>query len=85
MSKTAQDWIDEYNESKIQHIIPICEFCSHGIEGNPITKVNVIKLNGVYYYQAYNGNKSVKYNSLEMAKLDIKSLYGKYAGFRFLV
>jgi hypothetical protein len=65
--------------------IAVAEFRARNIKENPMTKVYVRHENGHYYYIAYNGRLSTRYNSLAEAKADIQSTHGKWYDFRLLV
>lgn len=65
--------------------IALAEFRAKNIKDNPMTTTYVRYENGFYYYIAYNGRLSTRYNSLTEAKEDIKRSYGKWHDFRLLV
>jgi hypothetical protein len=68
----------------MMELIPVAEFRARNIKENPMTTVYVGYENGLYYYIADNGNIGQKYNSLGVAKEDIKSLWGKWHDFKLL-
>lgn len=65
--------------------IAIAEFRAKNIKENPMTTTYVEYSNGLYHYLAQNGYRTTKYRSLEEAKDDIGSLWGKWYDFKFLV
>ena len=66
-------------------LIPIAEFCSHGIAGNKMTTISVEKVDNQYFFITNDGYRGMSYRSLEEAKLDIADAWGKFSGFRLLV
>ncbi|MBQ3420711.1 MAG: hypothetical protein IJH34_03395 [Romboutsia sp.] len=65
--------------------IAIAEFRARNIKTNPMTTTYVEKVGNFYYYIASNGQRSTRYINLEMAKDDIKSLWGHWHDFKLLV
>jgi hypothetical protein len=85
MNKTAQQHINEYIESQKEYVIPICEIWAFNKPNTKRCTINVVKKGDSYYFQAFNGNLSTRYNSISQAKLDIKDLWGDWIDFKFLI
>jgi hypothetical protein len=78
--KTAQEYIQEYKESKEEKIIPIAEFTTRTGKNT----LCIIKQNNQYYFQTSNGYKSTQYRSLQEGIIDIIDVWGNYKEFRLL-
>jgi hypothetical protein len=65
------------------NLIPIAEFCSHGIPGNTTT-ISVEKVDNQYYFITNDGHRGMQYQSLDQARADIADAWGKFKGFRLI-
>lgn len=65
--------------------IKVCQFRGRNNAENPICYIEVERKNNGYYHVAFNGELSVKYNTLEIAKAEYQRLYGNWHDFKLLV
>ena len=65
--------------------IKVCEFRARNNPDNQMTYIEVEKEFPYVYYINSKGNRSYKYNTLEEAKEDIKSMYGGWIDFKMLI
>lgn len=65
--------------------IKICEFRARNKHDNPMTYIEVEKEFPYMYYINSKGDRSYRYNTLNEAKEDIKSMYGDWIDFKMLI